>query len=813
MRAEVRERGQVIVMFALLLPVFLAMSGAVIGIGNWYTHAKHLQTKADAGAFAGGGEWEFPCGSQIDARIEATARLYAGANNPQIGHVPNASIHSVLNGSAWYDDDSNPAPIEKNSPLNPSVCDAKILDVKVTEDNSFPLASLIPLFPDIKRKARVEIQEAEGISGLLPIAVRAPEPVSAAAVFYNEANGSVLAVKYLVKNNSIFGMPGGLQGWSSFNTEDSSTWANFTPAGATGVLLAVSFRGACNTGLPSPNTKIVTTGAPCFEDSGFANVDALCNQGSSTQIVNCFYTTGNWPTEAAQSGLHFIRGYQNLNPNQGPFADPPAIESAYLTNVNCMVAGVSSPAYFNAHPNTTCQAQLSAEVDVGGLIGEYGPAGPPGNGPLRDEDIQVRYRLVRGDGSSSCNYGNQCNLNGGNGQGPALTFTTTGGGSEPHLPLTANSRQNAVAIEIQLKNTTNHANLNCRGNNFSNNCRWYYTGSGVFGTSVAPTDAQILASPIQRAFRGNSIYSGSQQWMRLTTDQNCDGTPEQIDIQAASQLTTSNRCFFVDVGLKGGLAQSANEQPVLFNDGVGSSQMGALDCDPNIPQGQILIDGVIQGCGPWYAQNRFNTVPLCPQQNNIFTQPNPGAPWDDWPPLRCIKTRPTGSMNQIERGFDGRFFDDQNANSCPGGAAGGPGFIKGRNYWDKDTTNGYIGTPPLGFAEGTHQTNFDPRDPRIVTIFLTTTEAFTASGQNTYPITGFIQVYVTGYGRINGGGLNIDDPCPGSTPPSDLDVGSSGYAVWGHIIKYALPSAAATPSGVLCNPTGSLTPCVPVLVE
>ena len=33
-------------MFALLLPVFLALGGFVIGIGNWYTHA---QASADEG--------------------------------------------------------------------------------------------------------------------------------------------------------------------------------------------------------------------------------------------------------------------------------------------------------------------------------------------------------------------------------------------------------------------------------------------------------------------------------------------------------------------------------------------------------------------------------------------------------------------------------------------------------------------------------------------------------------------------------------------------------------------------------------------
>ena len=154
LRERERESGQIVVLFALMLPMFLALSGFVIGIGNWYVHAKHLQTKADSGAFAGGGAWSFPCSASADALIETQARLYAGSNNPQVGGVPNASIHTVLNGSNWYDDDSNLNPIQFNSPSG-SVCNAKTLDVKVTEDNSFPLASLIPLFPDIKRKARV----------------------------------------------------------------------------------------------------------------------------------------------------------------------------------------------------------------------------------------------------------------------------------------------------------------------------------------------------------------------------------------------------------------------------------------------------------------------------------------------------------------------------------------------------------------------------------------------------------------------------------------------------------------------------------
>jgi Putative Flp pilus-assembly TadE/G-like len=54
------ECGQVVVLFALLVPMLLALGAAVIGVGNWYVHAKHLQTKADAAVFAGGGAWGFP---------------------------------------------------------------------------------------------------------------------------------------------------------------------------------------------------------------------------------------------------------------------------------------------------------------------------------------------------------------------------------------------------------------------------------------------------------------------------------------------------------------------------------------------------------------------------------------------------------------------------------------------------------------------------------------------------------------------------------------------------------------------------------
>jgi hypothetical protein len=592
------------------------------------------------------------------------------------------------------------------------------------------------------------------------------------------------------------------------------------------VVIATSYRGACNTSLPQGNTRIATTSAPCFEDQGFSTVNQLCNQGTTTQIVQCYPASGEWPNQTVTSGLHFIRGYPATTPGTGP----PGLEGAHLEYVTC--------SYFWYHPNTDCQARLSVTLDLGDLQGDYPNPNPPPariRAPLRASDVEVRFRLVRevdrGNNRSLCDFGPNCDLLPANPNGTGtVTFTTTGANVSPHLSLTAGSRRNAVAIQVRLRNAQNHSNPNCRNANFNNNCRWYYTGGdGVSGNTNEPNDAAILAAPVQRSFRSTSVDAGSIQWLRLTAN-DCQGGTTYIDNEAASRPSSSASCFIVDMGLKGGIARDADEPALLLDDGTGRSQVGVLDCDPNrsqngTPQGQALRDNIIYGCDVWYGRHPFDWVPLCPDHNNLFTSPNPGAPWNDgrWPPLRCVKTAPTGQANPMERGFKERLFGNENQNSCP---ADRNDFVKGRNYWkvgtNMDTRWGYRDDDPQ------RDTLFHPADPRLVTIFLTTPEAFArrapdqGAGQDTYPITGFISVYVTGFGKVRGGQgqsepeIQIDDPCPGNTPPPDLDLSggsAGGYVVWGHIINYVIPSPRATPSGRRCTPETSAQPCVATLVE
>src|SRR5262245_39981721 len=74
-----QEGGQVVVLFALLIPLFFAIGAVVLDVGNWYVHKRHLQT-------------------QVDAAVLAAAPSFAGCFNDQ--SIANSSIASTALGYA-----------------------------------------------------------------------------------------------------------------------------------------------------------------------------------------------------------------------------------------------------------------------------------------------------------------------------------------------------------------------------------------------------------------------------------------------------------------------------------------------------------------------------------------------------------------------------------------------------------------------------------------------------------------------------------------------------------------------------------------
>jgi hypothetical protein len=826
-----REAGVVTVLFALLITLIMVVGSLVISVGSWYTHARQLQTKVDAAALAGGGAWAFPCTPDADAAIAGTARkffgehttaagaAYADPYNQQIGGVEGDQIYVALNQGLWWDDSFAGADFTEPSG---SVCGARSLDVKATEDNSPLLWGWLPFLPDIKRRARVEIQEAHGVSDVLPISVRVPRPSSSAAVVFDEANGAILAVRHFRETLGLDGIPAGLDGYS---TRLSGTPAaiDSLPSHA-GVAIALSYVPAC--GGPGASS-------PCFEDDGFATVDELCNQGATVQVVTCYAGSGAWPSRAVTTGLHFLRGYGTAAVGNGP----PRVRGAHLDNAGCEANG-----YFNAIVTGSCAARLTVNVDLGSVLDAVGGGDDDddgGGGAVQTRvagNVEVRYAVARDDGTSFCNYGAGCVLVPEDVSATGeVRYTTTGGAGSLHVPLTASSGANAIAIQIRVKGSSvspNPGNCGTRLRDFHRNCRWFHLAGGIAGTGSPPSDDDVLGAPVQRAFMGDIDRSGPVKWLRVGKDLNCDRDAEELDGSAATHPTASRLCLYVDMGLRGATAKDQDQPPVAFTEGTGASQMGSVECDPAISQGQILIDGVVDGCGPFFASNRFDSAPLCPPQNQFFTLPKP-APFDDWPPFDCVKTRPTGSMNQLVTGLNLRIFGVANSPSCPQDSS--EGFVPGRNYWHREN-NAWDGA---NFAwnrdttsPGDDLTNhLDPEDPRLVTLFITPYDSFSGSGQDVFPIVSLGSFYVTGYGRLNGNGSfqggGPADPCSdgsdspvyayaGNDPPPDLNTtggGAGGVVVWGHFLKsVAQGGGTLGGTGVRCD-ENDLDPCVAVLVE
>jgi Putative Flp pilus-assembly TadE/G-like len=171
------ERGAVAVLVAvLILPLMLVLAFAV-DTGNWWTHKRHLQTQADAGAFAGAqGPWFPVCD---EAGIESAARQYAGnlgtGYNRQ--YTNSSNVHALLNSTAFYEnggsdfsDVGTPCyTLEQASAGNPA-----FLDVKAAELDLANIFGSIPGFSSVKvhTHARVEIQSVLQEDAVRPLAVR-----------------------------------------------------------------------------------------------------------------------------------------------------------------------------------------------------------------------------------------------------------------------------------------------------------------------------------------------------------------------------------------------------------------------------------------------------------------------------------------------------------------------------------------------------------------------------------------------------------------------------------------------------------------
>ena len=739
MRIPLRdERGGILVMAAVMIPVFLLLTALVVDVGNWYTHKRQLQNRADAGAFAAGVEyarnWK-ACVQTGDAALRATtgaaiadaARQYAGdpeASDYAGGTLPStlrnteitnqANLDVVINSNdpdytddTDYSDGGGSPPQGNPCYLHPTGDDISAggqwTDVRVKERDLPSLFGSIGL-PLSRNGARARIEIRPALSGnqFLPLAVPNNIITKVQVRYYDECRDPSRTGTPLAKYD-LAELPGTVTGVGSL-------WG--IPTGGTGdpntgfTVTLPSYGGCSQAYLPIGVQVRIASRDEIDLDAN------TCGALLAMQYADCF------------SRLSQIRVWNDGDPdNQVRIGD------VHLTG-GCANNG-SPDTYFDTLPvaATDCRYGANLYVNWGGR--DDGNKNVPAN-----FTVTVNGAAAALQGSLS-------------GQAGGYSLYTVASNV-----LTANPGANNVTVAlnwVDTNNTHSYQGQNCR-NGGSNPCRY------------------SASEPVHRAFVGTPGNAGAVAFVRTSMSQ-WTGNPAQPGSAYANQATGGNTVtLFPTIGIRTAL-RTGVYTTLRVRD---SQENNTVQCDPSFSQ---EFDMFLNGCQPWFGENHFNGDVLGAPNNtaswwNTSTRTCPR--WQDWystgdagagfgansmnNPWRCLVTSGGTSTGQV-----GDWIavatdncDNIQSNSCQ---------IQSFDCNYNGDYDNWVRTGGVGDATGGNPVQVGSAYPRVVNLFIVPYQARKGvTGRNEIPVLGFASFYVMDWGGSNS---NQDDPCPDRTYDPD----------------------------------------------
>jgi len=364
------ERGQVAVLFALLIPVLFALAAVVIDIGNWYVHKRHLQTQVDAAALAPAPEFSGcfdPNGwAGTDQAIESRALGLAGdtlrpgilgtnsstTTNLQVQEP--GDVRVVLNSDRYWQPSDGYDPtggygLDKtldsaDADTDGGFCNEKAIDVKATDEDAPPLWGLIPLTPSPKSHARAEIFDEVAAEGILPFAVPEVVPGSVWALFVDESKPDGQAVISRAKLTPPPIPDPTLSDYAVYEGSNTAQPITFTTGlDHVGVIILVSRSDVTDpdVGSTSITTICQQTGVRCYSGGGATSGLAL--------IVG--HETGNGPKPIVRQ---VDVGGCNSSPN------PPNQSGPYFTQTGDCTVAVTAEIDFTGLTNPRAELHMGA---------------------------------------------------------------------------------------------------------------------------------------------------------------------------------------------------------------------------------------------------------------------------------------------------------------------------------------------------------------------------------------------------------------------------------------------------------------------
>ncbi|HEY3463129.1 MAG TPA: pilus assembly protein TadG-related protein [Gaiellaceae bacterium] len=767
------ERGAVIVMVAVWLPVLALFTSFAVDFAHFFDYSRNLQNRADAAALAAGDAYGGACfGSYTTTQTNAigqSAQQYAGPpiqdpGNPytvptnlpfaystfspaQYNNVPNLTkgtppnYHLLLNSTQNWDaagaDWNMGSGAAKGSSL--ALCsstdeDGKtgaMADVRITQSNLGLFFPLLGITPTISAHARVALEASAGSNLVIPIAVRDPGAIQCIAVNYVNAvtgtpiNNSPIAMKEegtdALTNNIVWDTPGG----------NSIT---MPAAGANAGVYVQVVTGPCG---DNPST---------YEPTG------------GLLYINSWSTATTPAAPVITSGGVFLSG-------------------------SCASDKVSNQFF----TNQACAEDLTANVLF--------PTGVT-NKTVKATDTSTGTTYTLALGTGTC---------------PAASTTcwSTGSAGAIQIDPVANPGEHQFQI-VATSGTGNNkvtTNLGVQQQAFAA-CNEEVSTCPTNGDSGPIVLSQLTTTSAIGSFGPNAYAAGSAQSLFLTLEiaglQNSPpGNPPTIlrfsePNKFASHATGLINCGQTSQGTSQAIAAIIGGCPVAGSTGTNGCPIGSNNFDYCAP---LAINHRNSTCTPAGSQIPPATSP------SFRTAASPTVPAD------CVGLV-GGNKTPIAKAIACRIITNTTPTDCGSGNTKNP--ICSANNWSK--TIGASSVPA--------------NDPRAITMVITAPEDLSGNNGPPVPIRNFATFYVTGwntqgsaaacsgYGPVSpsaaGDALVINQCTDGTAPAGGCKTNGKGSnggepgEVWGYWMTYTDPNGI--PTGTLCNPLAFGT-CTPALTR
>ena len=89
------NRGGVLVLGAVMIPLFLLLTALIVDVGDWYVHKRQLQNRADAAALAAGVQYQANFPACARARPSRTSSERLRGSTPAILRQPDRSTQRL----------------------------------------------------------------------------------------------------------------------------------------------------------------------------------------------------------------------------------------------------------------------------------------------------------------------------------------------------------------------------------------------------------------------------------------------------------------------------------------------------------------------------------------------------------------------------------------------------------------------------------------------------------------------------------------------------------------------------------------------